>query len=379
MKLSSLFVISSIDCFNFDVKYPIVKLGEIDSNFGYAVESFKFQNGKEQIIVGAPTLTEESYETGGVYSCPFNTFPQDCVLVSGLSGDRDFNNSRYGQTLASSDGRLVACAPKYIKKSGKSKSVDRQVESLVGYCDLFQPNSQGHLITKIKRSLNSPIESIPHARNEWQERHDTFHYAKAQYGISAATNDNGEFVLGAGGTLSWSGSIVSGSFYDSSLSESPYCKERKDATGQLNGVTKWCNDMGQSTDSYGGSATLILDKMPGYNEPIYVMGSPGDEKYGSVRFYRKNGNNGLKEVWKILGREIFQQAFDQKHTSHLGGLASSFGYSLTKADLNGDGLDDLLIGAPQYFDYAEKIGGAVFILFSQEGGTSMRHMIRLRV
>ena len=44
MKLSSLFVISSIDCFNFDVKYPIVKLGEIDSNFGYAVESFKFQN-----------------------------------------------------------------------------------------------------------------------------------------------------------------------------------------------------------------------------------------------------------------------------------------------------------------------------------------------
>ena len=33
----------------------------------------------------------------------------------------------------------------------------------------------------------------------------------------------------------------------------------------------------------------------------------------------------------------------------------------------------------QAFDYAEKIGGAVFILFSQEGGTSMRHVIRLRL
>ena len=143
---SVLLTIWTAECFNFDIKYPIIKLGETGSNFGYAVESFKFNNGKEQIIVGAPTLTENSLQTGGVYSCPFNIDSHDCYLVKGLSGDRGFNNSRYGQTLASSDGKLIACAPKYIKKPAKQPSEDRQVHSLIGYCDLFQPNSDGNPI-----------------------------------------------------------------------------------------------------------------------------------------------------------------------------------------------------------------------------------------
>ena len=51
-----------------------------------------------------------------------------------------------------------------------------------------------------------------------------------------------------------------------------------------------------------------------------------------------------------------------------GGLASSFGYALASTDLNGDGLDDLIVGAPQYFDYGEQIGGAVFVFFSKTSG-----------
>ena len=48
----------------------------------------------------------------------------------------------------------------------------------------------------------------------------------------------------------------------------------------------------------------------------------------------------------------------------MGGLASAFGYAMTVIDLNGDGYDDLIVGAPQYYDAGESVGGAVFI-FSQ--------------
>ena len=39
--------------------------GPSGSNFGYSVESFQFENGKEEIIVGAPTYQDESGETTG--------------------------------------------------------------------------------------------------------------------------------------------------------------------------------------------------------------------------------------------------------------------------------------------------------------------------
>ena len=51
----------------------------------------------------------------------------------------------------------------------------------------------------------------------------------------------------------------------------------------------------------------------------------------------------------------------------MGGLASAFGYAMTVIDLNGDGYDDLIVGAPQYYDAGESVGGAVFIFFSAEG------------
>ena len=34
--------------------------GPSGSNFGYSVESFQFENGKEEIIVGAPTYKDET-------------------------------------------------------------------------------------------------------------------------------------------------------------------------------------------------------------------------------------------------------------------------------------------------------------------------------
>uniref|UniRef100_A0A672PH89 Integrin alpha-6-like n=1 Tax=Sinocyclocheilus grahami TaxID=75366 RepID=A0A672PH89_SINGR len=49
------------------------------------------------------------------------------------------------------------------------------------------------------------------------------------------------------------------------------------------------------------------------------------------------------------------------------GLASSFGYDLAVLDINGDGWQDIVVGAPQYFIKDGYIGGAIYVYLNEEG------------
>ena len=244
----------------------------------------------------------------------------------------------------------------------------------MGRCELYHEatESAGLLIrttkenskdfSRIGSSIENPVKDIKNAN--YKERRATFHLAKSEFGSSALLSDE-EYLLGGPGAFAWSGSMIQKPF-NSTSATTPICpfestneKEEKKEKGKY----QFCSEINHMKDSYGGTSIAILKNLKGYsNDHIYAMGLPGENKFGAVRFYRREGTN-LVEIVElhINARNVF---FDKLKEES--GLASSFGYSMAVMDINNDGYDDLVVGAPQYFKSRDgfEVGGAVFVFLS---------------
>uniref|UniRef100_A0A2I3M806 Integrin subunit alpha 6 n=1 Tax=Papio anubis TaxID=9555 RepID=A0A2I3M806_PAPAN len=98
------------------------------------------------------------------------------------------------------------------------------------------------------------------------------------------------------------------------------------------------------------------------DEITFVSGAPRANHSGAVVLLRRD----MKSA-HLLPEHIFDGE----------GLASSFGYDVAVVDLNKDGWQDIVIGAPQYFDRDGEVGGAVYVYMNQQGRWNNVKPIRL--
>lgn len=94
--------------------------------------------------------------------------------------------------------------------------------------------------------------------------------------------------------------------------------------------------------SYLGMSMAVGDFL-GRGASVFAGGAPRSNGTGQVVLYKKNTGQNLFETRAIISGEQF---------------ASSFGYSMTALDADGDGVADLVVGAP--FFYSKGEGGAVY-------------------
>ncbi|XP_022083625.1 integrin alpha-8-like [Acanthaster planci] len=336
---------------NLDTQWPVIHTGPEGSMFGYTVELHR-DGDTDWLLVGAPkaqTPQPDVVEGGAVYKCPVHPprSPGNCEQIPfDLTGhtvdDRggqiaDKSHQWFGASLKSAgpDGRVVACAPRYTWfYTADMKDDEREP---VGHCYV----SDGH--------FSNIVDFSPCETNDiklWGFKGVTH----CQAGFSAEiTKDT--LVMGAAGSF-----YLQGQIYVQNLTSNAAPL----ATPELDP---------KFDDSYSGFAVALGD-FTGDGQPEYVVGAPrGNYLTGKVTIFDKD----LQPLAELQGEQI----------------ASYFGYAVVAEDVNNDGLDDVIVGAPMFSDRRTTVekweAGRVYIYYQNadhsfsEPSTITGEMIRSRL
>ncbi|KAL1468219.1 hypothetical protein MTO96_041623, partial [Rhipicephalus appendiculatus] len=301
--------------FNLDTQFPVVLPGPgpAGSHFGYSVA---LHGGA---LVGAIRANSSHpkwrgiYEPGVLYRCPLLEEGRPCVeLLVDATGnefhDDHIETMRYhdlkdnmtlGMSLdVSPDGSVVACAPLWKNQQ---------------WYRVRLPNGACYVLDQ---DLSQPKKLVPLVNRIQQSVKDGFYYYAAELGFSAAFTKDGRLVLGIPGFNEWEGSIT--------------------RYNQNHELTSRHMLLGSEEEfSYKGYS-VTTGRFFNERELAVAAGSPrGSDYKGQVLLFGIDGpdNDRSVEIW-----------------DHVSGsqMCEYFGSSLLATDLDGDGIDDLLVGAPMH-------------------------------
>lgn len=303
--------------FNLDTEQRVVFTGPPGSYFGYAVEFFG-DAPSVGVLIGAPkanTSQPNITEGGAVFLCPWSE--SNCTIINfDKEGDRYFDindkstqvefksHQWFGATLRSHGNNILACAPRYYWRTEH----DIPFADVTGTCYLSVD------------SLQSFVEYAP-CRTE---RHGRAGQGYCQGGFSADFTKDGRVVLGGPGSFYWQGQLISATteeivkaYYPSYFLLS------------VVGQTQTRQVQSSYDDSYLGYS-VSGGEFSGDGQEDFVTGVPkGLLLYGLVSIL--DGKD-LEPIVNLTGEQ----------------MGSYFGYAVAVTDINNDGLDDLLVGAPLF-------------------------------
>ncbi|XP_045078744.1 integrin alpha-7-like isoform X3 [Coregonus clupeaformis] len=344
--------------FNLDTSMTLTKEGEKGSFFGFSLALHQQLTPEPHswILVGAPRARGlglmRRQRPGALYRCPIKGEEFDCERVD-IDGDVNLeseskDNQWLGVTVKSQGigGKVVTCAHLYELRH--RVGLPSETRDPIGRCYVLSED-----LTE-RDDLDGGEWKFCEGRPQGHEQ-----FGFCQQGMSAAfTPDNQYIMFGAPGTYNWKGemrvqllnqTLLDLGFYD----DGPYeVADEKQLNAQLIPVPSH-SYLGFSVDSAKG----IMSR----GELTFVAGAPRANHTGAVVLLRKDNMYRLVPQHILWGEE----------------LASSFGYSVTTADLNSDGWTDLIVGAPNYFDRKTEIGGAVYVFLNPFGNWEYARPIRL--
>ncbi|XP_060658574.1 integrin alpha-PS3-like isoform X1 [Drosophila nasuta] len=343
------------------------------SYFGYSINL-----RPHGVFVGAPqaqsTLEAQRNvnETGAVYKCTLSTGVCSPYVFDG-HGNRNIANSEYTwdserrdfQWLGGSmDGgtkdtdKLLVCAPRFIAPSSKDYHMH-------GICYWVSDTlaDQPQNVTKI-----SPLRlKTDQVREENDYRY--YYYILAEEGFSAhVSDDNEQFLIGAPGIYTWRGSVIR--YRKVSLVDDPSAS-RRDTSSQTRSHRK-ARSGGDYID-YAPEVTYQTD-IP---NPSH-WNQPDDSYFG---YSVSSGHFDSQDLKRLLYVATAPQANEQSGEGYIFDIRSKtidkyhvfrgeqfgeyFGYAVLAEDLNGDGLTDVIISAPQHSYEDSHDNGAIYVFLNK--------------
>ncbi|XP_073161951.1 integrin alpha-6 isoform X2 [Lepidochelys kempii] len=342
--------------FNLDTDNVILRKGEPGSLFGFSLAMhWQLQpQDRRLLLVGAPREkafpSQQANRTGGLYSCDITSPETLCTRVFFDENADPATESKedqwMGVTVQSQGpgGKVVTCAHRYEKR--QYVNTVQETRDIIGRCYLLSQD----LTIKDPKDDESAMDG-----GEWSfcdgrlRGHEKF--GSCQQGVAATfTRDYHYVVFGAPGTYNWKGVVraeqKNQTFYAVDIfDDGPYEVGSESRRAE--------NLVPVPANSYLGFSLDTGKGIVSQEETTFVSGAPRANHSGAVVLLKKD----LQIPRTLSLVHIFEGE----------GLASSFGYDVAVVDLNNDGWQDIVVGAPQYFDRYGEIGGAVYIYINQQG------------
>ncbi|XP_062256232.1 integrin alpha-8 [Platichthys flesus] len=310
--------------FNLHAQHPTVYRGPDGSYFGYSVDFYQdsADSNTINVLVGAPKANTSQpgiVEAGAVYYCPWPGLPDSCrqipfdssnnrmMKVNGTREPVEFKSHQwFGASVRTHKGKVVACAPLYhwrtVKLSGEKEPV--------GTCYVAVQNFSAY------------AEYSPCRTSDPDPEGQGF----CQAGFSVDFTKDGKLVVGGPGSFYWQGQVMTAGIAEILNGYSLKAILRKVPGEKYTRAAEDTHD-----DSYLGYSVAV-GEFTGDSEQELIAGVPrGAQNFGYVVMI--NSTN-LTFILNFTGEQ----------------MASYFGYSVAVTDLNGDGLDDVLVGAPLYME-----------------------------
>ncbi|XP_029314787.1 LOW QUALITY PROTEIN: integrin alpha-6 [Cottoperca gobio] len=336
--------------FNLDTSHVIRKNGEAGSLFGFSLAVHRQLNpDKRMLLIGAPRARalgkQTANITGGLYKCEI-TQSNDCERIE-FDSEEDVRvenkeNQWMGVTVQSQGpgGKIVTCAHRYQRRL--FVNTPQESRDITGRCFVLSQDL----------TIDSSSDEDGGNWNFCEGRargHEMF--GSCQQGLAVTfTKDYHYVVFGAPGAYNWKG-IVRVEQKNNTLLEMGVYDDGPYEVGDEHLLNPELVPV--PANSYLGFSLDSGHSITRGRGLTVVAGAPRANHSGAVVL--------LKKESQTSGRLLVE------HILHGPGLASSFGYDVAVVDLNGDGWQDVVVGAPQFYMKDRDVGGAVYVYINQAG------------
>ncbi|KAF7661523.1 hypothetical protein LDENG_00258880 [Lucifuga dentata] len=337
-----------LSAFNLDTDAVLRKDGDPDSLFGFSLAMHRqlIPQDKRILLVGAPRAkalsNQKSKVTGGLFNCDMSSPSANCQRVD-FDNEEDVNseskeNQWMGVTVNSQGpgGKIVTCAHRYQRRTNVNTLIESR--DIIGRCYVL---SQDLTI--------NPTSSEDGGKWIFCENRPRGHemFGSCQQGVTATFDKDYRYLIfGAPGVYNWKGMVR--------------LEQRNETLFDLDEFDDGPYEVGNENEnnpdplpanSYLGFSLDSGKSLVKKGQLTIVAGAPRSGHSGAVVLLKKEGINSLLKEYVLEGEA----------------LASSFGYDLAVLDLNKDGWQDIVVGAPQYFEKDGDIGGAIYVYINKAG------------
>ncbi|XP_056144982.1 integrin alpha-6 isoform X2 [Lampris incognitus] len=301
------------------------------------------------LLIGAPRAraldNQRANITGGLYKCEI-TQSNACERVD-FDNEEDVRtenkeNQWMGVTVQSQGpgGKIVTCAHRYQRRL--FVNTPQESRDMTGRCYVLSQD----LTIDSASDEDGGNWKFCEGRARGHER-----FGSCQQGLAATfTKDYHYLVFGAPGAYNWKG-IVRAEQKNNTLLEMGFYDDGPYEVGDENILDPELVPV--PANSYLGFSLDSGHSITKGRGLTIVAGAPRSNHSGAVVLLKKES-----EASTRLSPEFILQG---------PGLASSFGYDVAVVDLNGDGWQDIVVGAPQFFMKDGDVGGAAYVYINQAG------------